>query len=281
MNSSGLNRDGTEKFYTNTDTVKNCIELIKKVLDVQNNDLIIEPSAGNGQFIDEIKKLTNKYYFCDILPEHPEIAKADYFNIDYSYFQKLGLRKIHIIGNPPFGRQSTLALQFIKRSCIYADTISFILPKSFKKNSMKNKIPINFHLLFEEDIKDNSFLLDGKPFDVPCVFQIWEKKSDMRVVKIVDEPYKFKFVKKTEKPHISFRRVGVNAGIIDTHIDEKNVQSHYFIKFDDEKNIDEIVEALKSVKFTSSNTVGPKSINKEEIIDEYNSILKEVDVLYS
>ena len=37
--------------------------------------------------------------------------------------------KIHIIGNPPFGRQSSLAIKFIKKSVEYCDSISFILPK--------------------------------------------------------------------------------------------------------------------------------------------------------
>ena len=52
----------------------------------------------------------------------------------------LNSRKIHVIGNPPFGRQSSLAIKFIKKSCSFSDTISFILPKSFKKDSMKKSI---------------------------------------------------------------------------------------------------------------------------------------------
>ena len=44
-------------------------------------------------------------------------------------------------------------------------------------------------------------------------------------------PIHFIFVEKTDDPDISFRRVGVNAGTIDTNINEKSSQSHYFIQF--------------------------------------------------
>lgn len=274
---TGLNREGLEKFYTNNDTVQLCIQQFKEKINPTFGDLIIEPSAGNGQFINEIKKLTDKYYFCDIAPEHKEIQTVDYLNLAVQHFKTLVSTKIHVIGNPPFGRQSSLAWKFIKKSCEYADTISFILPKSFKKSSMKSKWNPNFHLVFETDIKEKSFTLDGNILDVPCVFQIWKLRNEKRIDPDLNEPYKFKFVKKNESPHISFRRVGVNAGAIDTNIQDKSVQSHYFIKFDDEKNIDNLIEALQDIKFTENNTVGPKSINKGEIINEYNFMIKEVE----
>ena len=51
------------------------------------------------------------------------------------------------------------------------------------------------------------------------------------------EPQGFTFVKKTENPDISFRRVGVNAGAIDSDIHTKSIQSHYFIKFTNNINL--------------------------------------------
>lgn len=37
------------------------------------------------------------------------------------------------------------------------------------------------------------------------------------------QPVNFKFVKKTDNPDISFRRVGVYAGKIENIIDDKNI----------------------------------------------------------
>ena len=186
---------------------------------------------------------------------------------------KKTFNKIHIIGNPPFGRQSSLAIKFIKKSCEFCDSISFILPKSFKKDSLKKSFPLNFHLIFEIDLPDKSFLVDGKEHNVPCIFQIWDKKQTNRIINEKLEPLNFIFVKKTENPDISFRRVGVNAGTLDIKIDEKNIQSHYFIKFTNGKSITDNINKLSTITYEFNNTVGPKSISKQEIIFKFNQFL--------
>jgi hypothetical protein len=98
------------------------------------------------------------------------------------------------------------------------------------------------------------------------VFQVWVRKSYPRQIEEKLEPIGYKFVKKEEEPDISFRRVGVNAGVIDENIN-KSEQSHYFIRFDERDRIAEHIEIFKNAKFLSSDdTVGPKSISKQEII---------------
>jgi hypothetical protein len=141
---------------------------------------------------------------------------------------------------------------------------------------MKKYFPLQFHLLFETDLDYNSFIINSQvEKDVPCIFQIWEKKSVERNKVENLEPVNFKFVKKDENPDISFRRVGVNAGFIDTsNLNEKSVQSHYFIKFIESINKNDIINNLKCIIYPSNNTVGPKSISKQEIIKEFNLILQ-------
>ena len=127
---TGLNRNIIDKYYTKDTTVNFCINLIKQYIQIEQNDLIIEPSAGNGSFILGIKTLSSNFLFYDLEPEHHEIIQKDYLSSENEFKSN----KIHIIGNPPFGRQSSLAIKFIKKSCLFCDTISFILPKSFKKD---------------------------------------------------------------------------------------------------------------------------------------------------
>jgi hypothetical protein len=267
----GLKRNTIDKYYTKDIIVKECLIQIKAHIQINKKDLIIEPSAGNGAFIEDIKKLGEHYKFFDLEPEHEEVIKQDY--LLYVHHKEI-YDKIHVIGNPPFGRQSSLAMKFIKKSCEFCDSISFILPKSFKKDSLKKTFPLNFHLILEIDLPEKSFLVDGIEHDVPCIFQIWEKKEIKRHVNEKLEPMNFMFVNKTENPDISFRRVGVNAGTIDTKTDEKSPQSHYFIRFiNHDENMDEILSKLCNIKFDFNNTVGPKSISKQELIKEFNKIL--------
>jgi predicted RNA methylase len=176
----GLHRNTIDKYYTNQDAVNLCIENIKKYVIPNDLDVIIEPSAGNGAFIAGIKSLTYNQIFYDIEPENEEIIKQDFLMLDIRAIGLYGTEnKIHIVGNPPFGRQSSLAKKFIKKSCEFADSISFILPKkSFKQNSkLLKKFPLNFHCVFEIDLPYNSFNIDGIPYNIPCIFQIWMKRS--------------------------------------------------------------------------------------------------------
>lgn len=258
----GLKRNVIDKYYTNKDIASYCIELVKKYINISNNDLIIEPSAGSGSFIEYIKTLSDNYKFYDLEPEHDEIIKQDFLKLEPIYD-----KAIHIIGNPPFGRQSSLAIKFIKK-CSFANSISFILPKSFKKDSMKKAFDLHFHLIHEIDLPSNSFTINNETCDVHCIFQIWIKKCIERTVPIKEKEVNFKFVKKSDNPDISFRRVGVNAGVVSTDTN-KSEQSHYFIKLNNKEKINE----LNNIRFNFNNTVGPKSISKPELIHEFNKIL--------
>ncbi len=120
---------------------------------------------------------------------------------------------------------------------------------------------------------DKSILIDGVEHNVPYIFQIWEKIIN-RIVNIKLNPVNFIFVKKTENPDISFCCVGVNAGTIDIKNDEKSIQSHYFIKFTNGKSISDNINKLSIITYDFNNTVGPKSISKQELIFKFNPLIK-------
>ena len=274
----GLKRNTIDKFYTKPSIADSCVDHVRNFVNIQKTDLVIEPSAGNGSFISAIRSLTNNYRFYDIYPAHKDIIKMDYFNVCDEMVNETSSKPIHVIGNPPFGRQSTLAKQFIKRSCEFAQSISFILPCSFKKKSMHKAFHRNFHLVFQTDIPDNSFVVNDVDYTVPCVFQIWEKRDEMRTQPEKIDPYMFHFVKKTGQPDISFRRVGVNAGDIFSDVENKSPQSHNFIQFHACVDIPCFMKLYNSTKhsskFEENNTVGPKSISKPEMIQVFNALIK-------
>lgn len=269
----GLNRNTADKYYTKPDVVEMCVQYVSSNLVISRDDVVVEPSAGDGAFINALKKISDNVKCFDTEPDHHEIIRQDYLDIDESTLSTNGNVNIHVIGNPPFGRQSSLAKKFIKKSCKFCSSLSFILPKSFKKASLKSTFPLNYHLIYEIDLPSNSFLVNKVEHDVPCVFQIWKKESFNRPVSNKIEPVLFSFVKKDQSPDISFRRVGVNAGAVDTNTHDKSIQSHYFIKFKNRNTTEEQVDKLKTISFPSNNTVGPKSISMQELIEEFNKIL--------
>lgn len=243
-----MSKYGFDKFYTKKNLAKKLID----TLDINKYNTIIEPSAGNGSFSSQIK---NCIAF-DIEPEASNIIKQDFLTLDKNFQPP-----ILVIGNPPFGRNSSLALAFIKKSSLFADTIAFILPKSFKKESLYNKIPLNFWIENEIDLEDDSFYFNGDIVKIPCVFQVYIKKDIKREKSEKLKPKNFSFVKK-EYAKLSVRRVGVNAGkaSLDTN---KSKQSHYFIDTD---NPEKLVKKINELKWAHNNTVGPRSISKNELI---------------
>ncbi len=76
-----------------------------------------------------------------------------------------------------------------------------------------------------------------------------------------------------DNPEISFRRVGVKAGTISVSILDKSVESHYFIKFTNGKSVKDNIEVLRNIEFHHNNTVGPKSISKQEQILQFNRLI--------
>ena len=140
------------------------------------------------------------------------------------------------------------------------------MPKSFKKPSYQKSIPLSFHLTYQEDLEDKSFIINNEEYDVPCIFQIWERKSIHRDLPILLQAKGFEFVKKNNNPDYSLRRVGVYAGKIDAEIDSKSEQSHYFITLNKKDN--NFIERYNhSVKFEHNNTVGANQyLNKNLLL---------------
>ena len=268
--SSGLKRDTMDKFYTSINIVEKCVNIIRKYLPISyTNDLIIEPSAGNGVWLKELSKLSSNIEAYDLEPKNSIIKTQDYLTLNTD---SLDNRVVHVIGNPPFGRQSSTAIKFIKKSVKFSKSISFILPLSFKKSSLQKHFPLNFHLCTEYILPENSFLLDDTVVNVPCVFQIWIRRETKRPLPVKESANGFRFVKKTEPHDISIRRVGVYTGEIDTNTKDKNIQSHYFIKFNSFVT-DEMLHSISNIQYnTSKYTCGPKSISKQDIIREFNKV---------
>ena len=191
----------------------------------------------------------------------------DYLTTDFNQ------GKILVIGNPPFGRQSSLAKKFIKHSCKFAQTIAFILPKSFKKESMYNCFDLYFHKSFQIELPKNSFNVDNQPYDVPCVFQIWERQDFKRMVFMKKTEKGYTFTKTQETCDVIFKRVGWNAGTFYTN-NETNFSpsSHYFIKFDSVSvSVNVNIKDLNCITWESAtDTIGSKSISKQELIVKLN-----------
>ena len=180
-------------------------------------------------------------------------------------------KKVLVIGNPPFGVQNNLAIGFFNHSAGFADTIAFILPKSFRKPSIQDRLSLDFSLFLDIDLERNSFILDGEDYDVPTVFQVWKRHPRKKIKKL----YKLNGIEFVSKEECDFRiqRVGGNAGRAFFNTGSK--QSNYFIKNTtgiDNKVLVELIN--KEEQRERNNTVGPRSISKPEILEKIRKIIE-------
>jgi hypothetical protein len=259
-----------DQYYTKISVAKDCIESILAKCPESSSYQWIEPSAGNGSFL---KTLPNsiRSIGIDLDPKMEGILKGDFL-----IWEPSSQGKRVFFGNPPFGKQGSLAKQFIQHAANYANIIAFILPKSFVKPSMSRAFPSKFHCILEKELAKDSFEVNKVAYDVPCVFQIWQKKSEDRPVSEPIRESGFQYKKSSEEFHIAVRRVGANAGFCKLNLNGPfNLQTHYFLKLDNSSKSQRLIEAVNKHVFPS-NTVGPRSLSKSEINEVINTLILSV-----
>lgn len=189
-----MNMKELDKFYTNKETVKQVVKTCLTFFGSLKTKQVIEPSAGDGKFLDELRKLNleNEVIALDILPHNKNIIKMNFFDF---YIKKS--KENFVIGNPPFGKRSKLAIEFINHSFKFSDVICFILPVQFERYNTQKQLHQDLKLIYSEKLNRNSFLLENKPYDVNCVFQIWvnknlkefKKNKNLRLLKALDNKH--------------------------------------------------------------------------------------------
>lgn len=216
---------------------------------------MVDPGEGTGAFF---TLLPNGSIGCDLDPKHPGLEKADFLALDIR-----SDRKIAVIGNPPFGRNASMAVRFFNHAACRAKIIEFILPRSFRKASVQNRLNRSFHLLCEEEVPANAFLFRSKPYDVPAVFQIWERRAELRGVrKAATSHPDFEFTSPC-RADFAIQRVGARAGRV--HQDfTRSASSHYFIR-------GQVRTAMTELAFRNvvGNVAGNPSLSKAEIVQLY------------
>ena len=269
---------GLDKFYTIPAISEKCLETISSIYKWSEWGLVIEPSAGNGSFLTRIP--TAKKIGIDISPEHDDIIKQDFL----TYNPPAGdIGKILVVGNPPFGRVSSLAIKFFNHASKWADVIAFIIPRTFRRVSVHNKLNASFYLIFDEEIpmKPCSF---SPPMMAKCCFQIWEKRDTMRpIIELSTKHDDWDFLGFGQKDakgqptppegaDFAIRAYGGKCGeIVDKGLEILRPKSWHWIKSKINKNT--LIERFNSLDYTLSlDTARQNSIGRGELVRTYSEM---------
>lgn len=228
-----------DKYYTPPELAKYVVKKTCEIIGEENISEFIEPSGGNGVFLDF---LPNGTYSCDIEPEDDRIEEQNYLELDLEY--KKGRC---VIGNPPFGTRNTLSVKFYKKSIQVADYISLILPISQLNN---NQQMYEFDMIYSEDLGERQYS-DRK---VHCCLNIYKRplsgfnnkpKYKLKDVKIIESRLGSK---KPKEYDLKICAWGGTIGKILTE-EDKDYAKEFYLIINNDKFKDLIINKIKEAKW--------------------------------
>ena len=187
----------------------------------------------------------------------------------------MGQRFSVVIGNPPYGKNSNLAVQFLNKVAELSDDIRMVLPRTFRKPSIINRLNPHLHLVSDVTCPDDTF-----PRGIKACYQRWEVRSDVR------EPIQtfkkedttdFTFLKSSEGSDCIITRVA-NAGVVVRNTEplvltipyhERSSSTTYFLKVKDESVITKLESLQEQFIECSKETVGLNSLSIHDIVRLY------------
>lgn len=267
-----------DEFYTKQPEVFK--EIIDDYLELLDFKFLVEPSCGNGAFL----KLFDFDLCYDIVKrvEHEKFVLKDFLTTTND---EIPINST-FIGNPPFGKNSSLAIQFCNHCCeLQAKYIMFILPVVFRNKKYQSKAFTNDYQ-FMEEFEYNQFIKDGKNVSVECVFQIWQRnenklnKTNSKIIpkQTTIKPHYFRYISKSEinsKKYsptdrtFSIRRVGSKTPELTDGI-HSSLEDHFVIELNDNVDISSFINNYNNYNFTLSPSTKQKHINKDDLNKQLN-----------
>jgi predicted RNA methylase len=252
---------GKEQYYTPVALAQTLVGYVENTLGSIANKTILEPAGGTGSFIEAAKaRGVSEVISFDIEPLHHQVVQGDFLT------QSINRENLITISNPPFGRNNALSVPFFNHAAAHSDAICFIVPRSWRKWSVTNRLDLSFELVFDKDIDidyvDASGNLISDKSRLATCFQIWKKTAKPRIpVRIRD----MQVVEKVgpENADVSLTIFGYGCGQLKTEFDPVPNTTKLFLKLKHPKAL----EALKTVDFSKfyKSTAYTEALSLQEI----------------
>ena len=201
---------GLEQYYTPSHLAKTLTETLFGLIPNPETRHFLEPAGGTGSFIEALKALgVESITSIDTHPKHPLVQNGDFLHF------RATQPDLVTISNPPFGRNNALSIPFFNHAAEFSSHIAFLVPRSWRKWSVQNRLDLRFHLIHDQDVNliyENQL---GEPLakanELRTCFQVWEKREELRVKTLIPDNG---FVQKTspEKADVAIRVFGYGCG---------------------------------------------------------------------
>lgn len=248
---------GKEQFYTPPDIAHDVVALVLANVPTALERTWVEPCGGTGRFLDGFAAAgVTRMWSCDIEPQDPRVELRDFLSMTAADFTALGLKDAVVATNPPFGRNNALSVPFFNQSALFADVIAFIVPRSWRKWSVQDRLDRHFDLVADEDLAIDYEGVDGKKLSErgalkTCV-QVWVRQTGSdgdgglwrRPLHVVpDRGYVTKV--SPAEADVSLTIFGRGCGSVKTEFPRVGNTTQMFLKLKD----NDVLEALLRVDF--------------------------------
>lgn len=171
-------KTGAEQFYTPRSLAQRLTEMLVS-WGAPIDSTWLEPAAGTGAFIKGMRRCgIENIVAYDIEPKTPLAKAQDFLSVDLSQ-----LSGVVCLTNPPFGRNHSLSVPFFNKVAPHADLIGFVVPRSWRKWSVINRLDNKMFKVVDIEIAIN-YVDDlenpiSKAGILNTVFQVWERRDDV------------------------------------------------------------------------------------------------------
>ena len=224
-----------------------------------------EPGKGVR---DDLSRLSGEVTIVDCLNAYGDYYRKMGYNVisKDKFFSPTDMKFTVVIGNPPYGKNSSLAVKFLNKAVELSNDIRMVLPRTFRKPSIINRLNPHLHLVSDSDVDDSAF----RDSIVACV-QNWEVKEEKRDRIITYTEHKdFTFCKKAEADICLGRVGGGPTGKVFDEWENRSENSHYFLKVSSPEIIDNLRSLYKEFKCAALETVGCPSLSKDDCVKVYS-----------
>ena len=238
---------GKEQFYTPSDLAATLAKRLVEFVPDLAARAVIEPAGGTGAFIRAMRELgVADVVSFDIEPKFEGVKQGDFLAVDLSH---LAPHSAVAISNPPFGRNNSLSIPFFNHAASACDTIAFIVPRSWRKWSVINRLDRNFHLVSDTDVLVDYVGADGVPLAkklrLNTCFQVWQYRADARPKIAVEDRGVVQKVSPLDAD-VALTIFGFGCGRVLTDFEKRPNTTRMFLKL----NHPRALEALQSVDFS-------------------------------
>jgi hypothetical protein len=264
---------GHERYYTPPALALELTRELAQLIPDFSERVVIEPAGGTGSFINAALELgVSEIYSVDTEPLHPLVERGDFLSWRPALPER-GLGAV-ALSNPPFGRNNALAIPFFNHAAGFSEYQAYILPRSWRKWSVQNRLDRSFHLIADRDLELNYVDADGSALSrqnrLRTCFQVWQRQPSPRpIIRVADLGFVSRATPQTAD--LALTTFGYGCGRVHREFERVKNTTRIYLRVHDPR-VYEVIDGLDYAQF-SKHTAYTEALALPELHYLLNSAL--------